>query len=224
MRKTLNNSTTIGWILAMNNFTCPRKQANAQKALELFIDCCKSSGVKRILDVGAGEIPYHANDIKTHGLNVETNDFFPSSDHKGEYLLLPPFEKQFDAIWCAHALEHQRNIGMVLDRMYNDVKEGGIICITVPPAKDTIVGGHVTLWNAGLLLYNMILAKFDCSNAAVATYGYNISVLVKKKTAHLPQLTYDSPDIELLKRFFPAQLSIRKSFNGQITSINWNKK
>ena len=80
-------------------------------------------------------------------------------------------------------------------------------------------GGHLSLWNAGLLLYNLILAGFDCRSAAVKTYDYNVSVIVRKKAAPLPELTYDFGDIEKLSQFFPFEA--KHGFDGNIESINW---
>lgn len=186
----------------------------------MFIEKCKKHNLSHILDIGAGFPSYHANDMRSCGLTVITNDFFPENDLVGDYNSLPPLQQQFDGIWCSHTLEHQQNVGMFLSRIHSDVKEGGLVCITVPPAKSMIVGGHVSLWNAGLLLYNLILAKFDCSQASVLTYDYNISVIVTKKTITLPKLTFDSPDIDTLKLFFPSELR-KSSFDGNIKQLNW---
>lgn len=201
--------------------SCPRPAANSAKGLIKFIGECQANNLVNILDVGAGEIEYHANDMRENGLSVDTADFFPTNTYRGDYLSLPAFEKQYDGLWCAHTLEHQLNVNQFLVRVFSDVREGGMVCITVPTAKDKIVGGHVSLWNAGLLIYNLILAGFDCSDASVSTYGYNISVVVKKKTAQLPRLNYDTGDIELLSRFFPKGLNAKQNFNGIITELNW---
>lgn len=188
----------------------------------LFVSKCKTSHVRTILDVGAGEHQYHANDLRKQNFKVYTNDFFQTNDFIGDYVALPHFDKPFDAIWCAHVLEHQLNVNTFLKRMHTDLREGGILGITVPPAKDQIVGGHISLWNAGLLLYNLILAGFNCESASVATYGYNISVVVEKKTLELPLLVFDTPDVATLAKFFPKGINIRKGiFNGVINRINW---
>ena len=54
----------------------------------------------------------------------------------------------------------------------------------------------------------------------VRTYGYNVSVIVKKKTIVLPSdLAMDKGDIERLTEFFP--LDARQGFDGNIQSLNW---
>ena len=201
--------------------SCPRVSAHARLGLIKFLSGCKDQNLTTVLDIGAGKEEYHANDMRNSGLNVDTVDFFTTNTFRGDYISLPTFDKQYDAIWCAHTLEHQPNVGLFLKRIFNDVKETGLVCITVPPAKDNIVGGHLTLWNAGLLLYNLILAGFDCSNAAINTYDYNITILLYKRTANLPILKYDTGDIELLEKFFPRGLNIKQGFDGNIIKHNW---
>ena len=90
---------------------------------------------------------------------------------------------------------------------------------SVPPLKHQIVGGHVSLWNAGLLLYRLILAGFDCSNAAVKSYGYNISVVVRRRNIQLPKLIRDSGDIAQLSAYFPKP--VNHGFDGRIDELNW---
>ena len=188
-----------------------------------FIEMCKETNVNTILDIGAGN-QKHARDFRNNGFLVSTNDIIPTADFKGQYTELAPFNKQFDAIWCAHVLEHQRNVGIFLDRIFTDLKVGGILAITVPPLKHNIVGGHLSLWNGGLLLYNLILAGFNCKTASVAKYGYNISVIVEKTPFIMPELKYDNGDIEILTPFFPHEINVIQNFNGQIERCNWNEE
>lgn len=170
-----------------------------------------------VLDVGSGE-GIQAKIMQDAGKEVTTIAWTGDADYIGDYCDTE-FPHGFDAIWASHVLEHQRNTGLFLDKCFRDISEGGWLAVTVPPLKQDIVGGHVNLYNAGLLLYQLILAGFDCKNAMVKTYGYNISVIVKKKKAVLPDLWYDRGDIELLSPFFPMQ--VKQGFNGHIASVNW---
>lgn len=181
--------------------------------------------VVNVLDIGSGD-GSHARYMRDHGKNVIAVSLEPPADWVGDYLTGECLKK-FDAIWACHVLEHQPNPGLFLKKCFSDLKDGGVLAITVPPAKHNIVGGHVTLWNAGLLLYNMILAGFDCREARVsrnypAVEGgtpYNISVIVKKREAVLPTLRMDTGDIEALAKFFP--FPAEHGFNGSLPAINW---
>ena len=108
-----------------------------------------------------------------------------------------------DLVWCSHVLEHQLDPHHFLCRLHAATTEGGVLAVTVPPAKSEIVGGHVSLWNAGLLLYRLVLAGFDCRQARVRRYGYNISVLLEKRSIEVPELAFDCGDIRRL-RALPA--------------------
>lgn len=77
--------------------------------------------------------------------------------------------------------------------------------------KQEIVGAHVSLWNPGLLLLRLVLAGFDCSEASVLVYGYDISVVLKKKTikeSDLAELSHDRGDLLILKNIFRIRLNI----------------
>lgn len=122
----------------------------------------------------------------------------------------------YDLLWASHILEHMRNPGQFLDKCFRILKPNGLFCVTVPPLKHEIVGGHLTLWNPGLLLYNMILARFNCKKARVMQYGYNISVIVRKDPvpeSAFDSLVYDWLDITRLGEFFPWPAE--DAFDGQ---------
>ena len=175
-----------------------------------------------VLDVGSGQTERHAKLIRQAGHIVETVDFFDTNTYTGDYNSLE-IKKVYDGIWCAHCLEHQLNVQSFLKKIKSNLKEGGWFAVTVPPLKHQIVSGHLSLWNAGLLLYNLIIAGFNCKDAKVKTYDYNISVLVKKKSFELPQLTYNFGDLITLYDNFPKQLIRNKKgfFDGQIEEMNW---
>jgi SAM-dependent methyltransferase len=174
---------------------------------------------KTVLDIGSGS-GVHAEAFRAADREVTTLDIAPPADFVCDYLSYYPKRDNFDCIWAAHILEHQLNVNEFLSKCYWDLKDGGILAITVPPAKHEIVGGHLTIWNEGLLLYNLILAGFDCSKAMVGVDGYNISVIVRKNRANYPKLNYDRGDIELLAPFFPIQ--VEQNFNGRTGNINWD--
>lgn len=195
-----------------------RTAVRGSQALHRLLAC---DDVLTILDVGSGT-GEHAELMRAAGREVTTVSYEPPADHVGDYLTLPPLGP-FDAIWASHVLEHQPDVGAFLRRCFADLRDGGILAVTVPPAKDAIVGGHLTIWNAGLLLYNLVVAGFDCSEARVSpNYAsgpgyppYNISVVVRKKAAELPPLRFDAGDIDRLARFFPV--AVREGFDGRLS-------
>ena len=83
---------------------------------------------------------------------------------------------------CYYTNTDLSSSGEFLKKCLDLTKENGVICVTVPPLRNKIVGGHLTLWNAGLLLYQMVFIGLDCRDASVLTIGYNVTVIAKKIT------------------------------------------
>jgi SAM-dependent methyltransferase len=179
----------------------------------------------KILDIGSGK-GEQAQFFRDRDFLITTLDFNKEAD------ITCKFENYysvdvFDCVWASHVLEHQLNVHDFLTKCRTIIREYGYLAITVPPLKHNIVGGHVSLWNAGLLLYNLVLAGFDCSNAKVLTYGYNISVIVRRPPWAITReiftlpLFYDEGDIELIAPYMPEGCK-NQSFNGDIKRLNWD--
>lgn len=197
-----------------------------------------------VLDVGCGE-GIHSNIFYENGKEVTAIDYGGSSYFKkGESSDVKwkrvvgdvnkyEFDRQFDCIWCSHVLEHQLNPHDFLVRLHDLCRVGGVIAITVPPMKTSIVSGHVSLWNAGMLLYRLVLAGFDCSDAHVKTYDYDVSVIVRKRSINvLDELVYDMGDLKnVIQKYLPKALDIDVwengldiSFDGNIEELNWKRR
>lgn len=199
-----------------------RRAVFGGEALDLLL---KSADVSSVLDIGSGS-GQHAIIMRENGKRVVTNSLKEPANVVGDYLL-HDFKQRFSAIWASHVLEHQPNVHLFLKKCFADLAEDGILAVTVPPLKHEVVGGHLNLFNSGTLLYNLILAGFDCRNARVSPcyvggpldVPYNLSVLVRKKKAILPALAMDHGDIERLAEFFP--MAVCQGFNGQTVSVRW---
>lgn len=170
----------------------------SEKALTEFVEACRPG--MRVLDIGAGH-GEHAEYMRASGLQVITLDHQPPADIVGDFMSvdLPAV----DAVWASHVFEHTLNPLLFLQRVLSAVAEGGLICITVPPLKPNLVGGHVNLFTPSLLCYRIILAGQDLSEANIIVDGYNISAIWKKRSVNLPELKMDNGDIEQLSHLFP---------------------
>ena len=191
---------------------------------------------KTVLDIGSGE-GLHSEIFKEYGKIVTSLDYGKSpyaldSNNKQDIIIADFMQydfkdKIFDAIWCCHILEHSLNTNLFLEKINSILKEGGVLAITVPPLKNEIVGGHLSLYNAGLLLYQLVIAGFDCKDAIVKKYGYNISVIVKKNEIDIKnKLVYDNGDISTIRPYLPKQIKYNINFKdisfcGDIENINW---
>ena len=197
---------------------------HAGEALDLVLRC----EFDTVLDVGCGD-GVHVSRFVEYGKKVTACDIFPRLPHHLAakcHRICTTLEEaiedgeQFDLVWCSHTLEHQLDLQTFLLKLKSATRNGALLAITVPPLKHDIVGGHVSLWNAGLLLYRLVLAGLDCRDAKVKQYGYNISVVVRKQPIALPALTYDNGDLRRLSDYFPVVFS-NDSFRGDIQELNW---
>lgn len=138
----------------------------------------------RMLDIG-GAYGIHARFFRRNipDLHVDVIDSVPTNEEEliftGFYDDFNPTEP-YDYVWASHVLEHVPSPTNFFAKLYRDLKIGGWAAITVPPLRHEMTFAHLSLWNAGLLLVHFINAGFDCSKAHVATYNYNVSVLVQK--------------------------------------------
>ena len=222
----------------LQNFPFVKYPYPGYEALEYV---CKYFTFNTVLDVGCGE-GYQSTAFLEKGKKVTGIDYGKTyriayCEEKDDFNLIIDdfntyeFKEKYDLVWCCHVLEHQLNVQSFLTKLLSVVDEGGIIAITVPPYKSEIVGGHVNLYNAGMLLYRLILAGCDCREASVKKYGYNISVVVKKRSINpLEEICYDTGDIKTLKRYFPDEIAFYDGnlmrdlyFEGNLAEINWKR-
>lgn len=191
-------------------------KSRAQEALDYLIN---NFQFDTILDVGCGD-GYHSIQFLKNNKKVTSTDILPSNSIDvvcGYYEKLQ--FKPHDITWCSHVLEHQLNVNQFLKKIRSETKLNGYVCITVPPLKHSIVGGHVSLWNAGILMYNLVLAGFNCKEARIKSINYNITVIAKADNFELPKLKYDKGDINRLADFLPD--FCKEKFNGDISEYNW---
>jgi hypothetical protein len=150
----------------------------------------KHFNFETVLDIGSHA--QHVTRIFRHlGKKVTTVEVAPGfeADYKGDYLDID-FPQKFDAIWCSHTLEHQRNVGQFLDKMFDDLCDGGVLALTVPFDLSTnLTFGHCNSFSPLGLLYQLVLAGFDCSGVSLRCYNYNIGIIVKKKYNGIPRHT-----------------------------------
>lgn len=187
------------------------------RADQAIFKLIKDYDFETVLDVGFGK-GEHAEFFRKFGKDVTTVDFNSSADFVGDYLSIA-LPTVYDCVWASHVLEHQLEPQKFIKKCLEDLKEGGILVITVPPRKDEIVGGHVTLWNSGLLVYHLLLAGCDCSDVSIKQYDYNISVMLEYKPVPVPNdLQFAKGDLE---KFMYAPPWFYQGCNGHIDKWNW---
>lgn len=205
---------------------------------------------KTVLDIGshAGMV---AQVLRNVGAKVTTVEISPGyeADHKSDYLDTQ-FPEKFDAIWCSQILEHQRNAGRFLDKVFDDLKDGGVLALTVPHNQmdRRLQFGHCNLFSPLLLIYHLVLAGFDCSEASLKCFYGQIGLIVRKRyngiKRHLPQAalpvtnwttgsttidgrTWDIRELlgdevsDSIAGAFPPVIDIEHATSWKGDSINW---
>lgn len=165
-----------------------------------LLKLCKQCTFNTVLDIGTNHgnvanvlhrLGKQVTAIEPHPPNPQDLPIYYEAEYQRDYMEIS-FPKKFDAIWCSHVLEHIRNPGAFLDKMYDDLALGGVLALTVPYMDfsfhpSNFVIGHCNKYNDLSLIYNLICAGFDCRYASVRVYSGQISVLVRKNPTNLPR-------------------------------------
>ena len=168
-----------------------------------------------VVDWGCGYGPNHRDAFKKagktwHGIELHMNYGEPNYPA--------------DCLWACHTLEHVLNIHETLVEWYDKyLKPGGIVCVSVPEYEPLTKSGHIHHFHAGTLMYRLILAGFDCRDAAVRTADRNITVIARKPVKPIGVIDIakmDLPDLTTFAPLFPKGAS-GHGFNGEIERLNW---
>jgi len=178
-----------------------------------------------VLDIGSGE-GEHKRFLEFFGKKVFSVDKVKTADYIGDFLEIE-FDRPFEVVWCSHVLEQQRNVGVFLDKVFDNLVDNGILAITVPRhTPDRLISGHLTSWSIPLLCYNLVMAGFDCREAQIISI-FELGLIVRKKRANHSELRCSSAhgadagaEFAEVAGFFPfvAQQGATLSGHG---AINW---
>ncbi|WP_305987525.1 bifunctional 2-polyprenyl-6-hydroxyphenol methylase/3-demethylubiquinol 3-O-methyltransferase UbiG [Roseibium sp. MMSF_3544] len=180
----------------------------------------------RILDIGGGH-GIHADFFKTAFPNAKIDIVdMTRNDSRvafvGDYLDFNISER-YDVIWSSHVLEHVRNTGLFLDKIYQDLRDGGIFCCTVPPHRnDRGILAHLTTWDPMLLIINLVRAGFDARDGRFARYRYNISGLVTRRDNR--RETSDAKRMPELPRMRHTYVADFKYWNWHVKKLSNHSK
>jgi SAM-dependent methyltransferase len=121
-------------------------------------------------------------------------------------------DEKYDAVMCCHLIEHVPDTESFIKTFFSFIDEGSPWCIIWPPPKPQVVGGHVHVFNHGMMLYNIVRTGIDCSNVRLVKKEYSNGIMGVKKSFKLPQLIYVGGELELLAKWFPFKA--KQNFDG----------
>ena len=164
-----------------------------------------------IIDIGCGKgdlFAYlHSRSVDYSGTGIDMIDKDQVRTDLFDYLQGNfdelPGRKRYDLVFSSHTIEHNANTGAFLERYFSQVREGGVFCLIWPPPKSRIVGGHVHVFNLGLMVYNLVRMGIDCREVEMIKSGYNLALLGNYRRFILPKLTYNRHELAFLGQYFP---------------------
>jgi len=136
---------------------------------------------KTCLDIGSGD-GQHSRILSTSGLKVYQVDKYSETAQFKEDFLNISFDEKFDVIFCSHVIEHQRNVGLFLDKIFDYLSDNGVLIISAPkhPAE-RFIEGHLNCFIFPYFLQHLIHAGFDCKNGKFLSISeLENSFIVKK--------------------------------------------
>jgi 2-polyprenyl-3-methyl-5-hydroxy-6-metoxy-1,4-benzoquinol methylase len=136
---------------------------------------------KNCLDIGSGP-GVHTAIMREAGLEVfQLDKYSETAEYKVDFIA-HEFNQKFDVIFCSHVIEHQRNVGLFLDKIFDILSDDGVLIISAPkhPAE-RMVEGHINSFIFPLFLQQLIYAGFDCRNGKfISAFNIENAFLVSK--------------------------------------------
>ncbi len=181
-----------------------------------------ASEFRFVLDVGCGlgDLFYYMDSkaIEFEGVGVDVVEeeqlLFTGFEYlKSDFLNLH-LDRKFDLVFSSHVIEHVPNTGDFLTKFFSFLKPGGYFCLIWPPPKEQVVGGHVHVFNMGLMLYNLVRMGVDCREVKMYRSGYNLAIIGRYCTFELPDLTFNRYELEALAPYFPCP--VEHGFDGRL--------
>lgn len=151
--------------------------------IEFLVSEGKNLGTKykSCLDIGSGP-GVHTAIMREAGLEVfQLDKYSDTAEYKVDFIT-HEFNQKFDVIFCSHVIEHQRNVGLFLDKIYDILSDDGVLIISAPkhPAE-RMIEGHINSFIFPLFLQHLVYAGFDCRNGKfISAFNIENAFLVSK--------------------------------------------
>ena len=143
---------------------------------------------KTSLDIGSGD-GVHSEIMNHAGLKVTQVDKYSDvADYQMDFMSWTKGRHfVFDVVFCSHVIEHQRNVGSFLDRIFDVLSDDGVLIISAPSEDHNLIEGHLNSFNVPLFLQQMIHAGFDCKNGKFLSAMENSFIVSKAKDYKLDE-------------------------------------
>ena len=135
---------------------------------------------KTCLDIGSGD-GVHSEIMNHAGLKVTQIDkYSEKANYQMDFMSWSKARQlNFDVVFCSHVIEHQRNVGEFLDRIFDVLSDDGVLIISAPKEDRNLIEGHLNSFIFPLFLQQMIHAGFDCKNGKFLSAMENSFIVSK---------------------------------------------
>lgn len=149
---------------------------------------------KTCLDIGSGA-GVHTEIFRKAGMTVTQLDKYQEQAEIQADFLTHCFDDTFDYIFCSHVIEHQRNCGSFLDKIFDTLNDNGKLILSAPKHSALMmVEGHINSFVMPILVQQLVYAGFDVrSGKLLSCAGIENSVIVGK-----------DPDFHVIERLSDA--------------------
>ena len=144
---------------------------------------------KTSLDIGSGD-GGHSEIMQHVGFKVTGVDKYSDrADYNMDFMSYTKARQMdFDVVFCSHVIDHQRNVGEFLDRIYDVLSDDGVLIISAPNhSAETLIEGHINSFIFPLFLQQLIHAGFDCKNGKYLSAMENSFIVSKSKDFELSE-------------------------------------
>ena len=147
------------------------------------------SRYKTALDIGSGD-GVHTEILRSVGLEVfQLDKYSDTAKYKVDFIS-HTFDQKFDVIFCSHVIEHQRNVGHFLDKIFDVMSDDGLLLISAPkhPAE-SLINGHLNCFYSTYFIQQLIHAGFDLKNGKYLSclHVENAAIVSKAKNFELSE-------------------------------------
>ena len=139
------------------------------------------SRYKTALDIGSGD-GVHTEILRSAGLEVfQLDKYSDTAEYKVDFVS-HNFNHKFDIIFCSHVIEHQRNVGHFLDKIFDVMSDDGLLLISAPKHRaETLINGHLNCFYSTYFIQHLIHAGFDLKNGKyLSCMGIENAAIVSK--------------------------------------------
>jgi SAM-dependent methyltransferase len=136
--------------------------SNSEKIGDKFQTC---------IDIGSGD-GVQTEILRHAGLKVfQVDKYSSSAEYKVDFLECT-FDQKFDVVFCSHVIEHQRNVGHFLDKIYDILSEDGVLIISAPKHDaESMIEGHLNCFITPYFIQHLLHAGFNLKDGKYLSCG-----------------------------------------------------